>query len=296
MKAVSARARVQLRNVLFTTDFSQAAAAAMPYAQEVVTRYGAGLFVLHVRPPVVNPMTPPASWSATVEAARVEEEKQRETLLAGFPGMHPTIITEEGDMQSSLASAIAKHKIDLLVIGTRGRTGVGKFFLGSTAEEIFRQSSCPVLTVGPHSTLPVRDGGLPAILYATDFSDKSLAAASYAVSLAQEFHARLVLVHVIPNPKPGELVTAAQTRRSCEQLLQELVPSETGSVCESECVVEVGDAADKILQVAKDKKATVIVLGVRAESGFPGAATHLPIATAHKVVSQAHCPVLTVRG
>jgi nucleotide-binding universal stress UspA family protein len=295
MKAVSARARVQLRNVLFTTDFSQAAAAAIPYAKEVVTRYGASLFVLHVRPPVVNPMTPPASWSATVEAARVEEEKQRETLLAAFPGMHPTIIIEEGDMQSSLVSAIAKHKIDLLVIGTRGRTGVGKFFLGSTAEEIFRQSSCPVLTVGPHSTLPVRDGGLPAILYATDFSDKSLAAASYAVSLAQEFQARLVLVHVIPNPKPGELVTAAQTRRSCEQLLQELAP-ETGSVCESECVVEVGDAAGRILEVAKDKKATVIVLGVRAESGFPGAATHLPIATAHKVVSQANCPVLTVRG
>jgi nucleotide-binding universal stress UspA family protein len=66
--------------------------------------------------------------------------------------------------------------------------------------------------------------------------------------------------------------------------------------CESECVVEVGETADRILQVAKDKKATTIVLGVRAESGFPGAATHLPIARAHKVVSQANCPVLTVRG
>jgi nucleotide-binding universal stress UspA family protein len=294
MKAVSARARVQIKNVLFATDFSPAAAAAIPYVKEVATRYGAGLFALHVKPPVVNPMIPPASWAATVEAARAEEQRQRETLLAAFAGMHPEIIIEEGDIQSSLASAIAMHKIDLIVVGTRGRTGVGKFFLGSTAEEIFRQASCPVLTVGPHATLSLQAGRLSAIVYATDFSDKSLAAASYASSLAQEFQARLVLVHVIPDSKPGELITSAQTRGSCEQLLQELVPP--GSCCESECVVEVGEAADKILQVAEDKKAAVIVLGVRPGTGFPGAATHLPIATAHKVVSHAHCPVLTVRG
>jgi nucleotide-binding universal stress UspA family protein len=266
------------------------------YVKEIATRYGASLLALHVRPPIVNPMTPPASWAAMVEAAQVEEETERETLLAAFPGMHPEIIIEEGDIQSSLACAIASHKIDLLVIGTRGRTGVGKFFLGSTAEEIFRQASCPVLTVGPHARLPLHNGHLPAIVYATDFSDKSFAAASYATSLAQEFQARLVLLHVIPNPKPGELVTPAQTRGSCEQLLQELAPSETSSGCESECIVEVGETADTILQVAKNKQAAVIVLGVRPEKGFPGAGTHLPIATAHKVVSHAHCPVLTVRG
>ena len=49
-------------------------------------------------------------------------------------------------------------------------------------------------------------------------------------------------------------------------------------------------------QVAKQKKADLIVLGVRQPSGFPGAATHLPIAIAHQVVSRAECPVLTVRG
>jgi nucleotide-binding universal stress UspA family protein len=296
MKAVSARERVQVRKVLFATDFSPAAAAAIPYVKEIATRYGAGLFALHVRAPIVNPLSPPASWVSTVEAARVEEQKQRDALLAAFPGMHPEIFIEEGDLQSCLASAIAKHKIDLLVMGTRGRTGVGKFFLGSTAEELFRQAPCPVLTVGPHATLPLRDGHLPAIVYATDFSDKSLAAASYATSLAQEFQARLVLLHVIPDPKPGELVTSAQTRGSCEQFLEELAPRETDSCCETERIVEVGEAADKILQVAKEKKAAVIVLGVRPEAGFPGAATHLPIATAHKVLSHAQCPVLTIRG
>jgi len=295
MQAVSVRAHTQVKNVLFATDFSPAAAAAIPYVKEIAARHGANLFAFHVTPPVVNPMTPPATWAATTEGARIQEQMQREELLTTFAGMHPQILIEEGDIQSNLASAIEKYNIDLLVIGTRGRIGVGKFFLGSVAEEIFRHASCPVLTVGPHATLPPPHGPAPSILYATEFSDKSLAAASYAVSLAEQFHARLVLLHVIPAPKASELVTAAQMRASCEHFLQELLPLDGGEN-RPECIVEVGDAAAKILQVAKDKDAAVIVLGVHQETGFPGAATHLPIATAHKVVSQAACPVLTVRG
>jgi nucleotide-binding universal stress UspA family protein len=61
-------------------------------------------------------------------------------------------------------------------------------------------------------------------------------------------------------------------------------------------VVEHGPIAETVLEVAKERKADLIVLGVHHPSGFPGAATHLPIAIAHKVVTHAECPVLTVRG
>ena len=54
--------------------------------------------------------------------------------------------------------------------------------------------------------------------------------------------------------------------------------------------------AERILEVAKERNANLIVLGIRRSGGFPGAVTHLPFATAHKVVSHATCPVLTVRG
>src|SRR5215469_15808029 len=119
MKVASARTRVQVQTVLFATDFSPAAAKAIPYVKEIISRYGASLVALHVRPPIVNPMTPPASWTATVEAARLEEEKERNALLAAFSGIHPEVLIEEGDIQSSLASAITRYKIDLIVIGTR---------------------------------------------------------------------------------------------------------------------------------------------------------------------------------
>ena len=297
MLATSVPTRIQVKNVLFATDFSPAADAAIPYVREIVARYGAKLVTLHVRPPLVNPMTPPASWTSTLEHAQLEEQKQRAGLRLAFGDLRPVVLFEEGDILSSLAAAVEKYQVDLVVVGTRGRSGAGKFFLGSTAEEIFRNASCPVLTVGPNSRVaPAKDKPLREIIYATDFSGEPSKAAAYAVSLAQEFQANLTLLHVIPEPRAGELVNAVQLEDATRQLLHKLVPPDAESWCEPEYRIELGDVAEKILSTANAKHADLIVLGVRPEKGFPGAATHLPIATAHKVVSHAVCPVITVRN
>ena len=296
MKATATRTRIELKNVLFATDLSDAASAAIPYAKEIAKRYGAQLFVLHVRPPVVNPMTPPQTWANTEEVARNEDERHRKELKAQFAETDADILVQEGDVQSVLTSTIDKKKIDLVVIGTRGRSGIKKFFLGSVAEEIFRQVSCPVLTVGPHVSSAFAPDDRPRkILYATDFSAESQLAASYAVSFAQEFQASLTLTHAVASPAAGELVNAAQLENYYRDQLRGLVPPEAEPWCKVEYVVKQGEAADGILAVANERNVDLIVLGVRPETGFPGASTHLPIATAHKVVSQAYCPVLTIR-
>lgn len=116
------------------------------------------------------------------------------------------------------------------------------------------------------------------------------------MSLAQEFQARLTLLHVIPEERPGDLILPGDQAASSAQRLHKLVPAEAELWCGPHFVVEAGPAAEKILEVAEKRNADLIVLGVHRPSGFPGAATHLPIAIAHKVVSQANCPVLTVRG
>jgi nucleotide-binding universal stress UspA family protein len=150
--------------------------------------------------------------------------------------------------------------------------------------------------VGPLSDSSHGAGGqFREILYATDFSPESQGAAAYAVSLAQEFQSRLILLHMIPEPEADDLVSATDVTTSSEKLLRELVPPEAEAWCKPEYFVERGNAAEKILEIAKLRETDLIVLGVRREEGVPGAATHLPIATAHKVVSHATCPVLTVR-
>lgn len=301
MRALNSSTRIQLRNILFLTDFSPASNAAIPYAAEVAKRFGAKLFALHMRTPVINPMTEPATWAGLEEAAEAEATNQRETLRKSFPGLNPRVIIEEGDLYAKVLDVVEKNKIDLIVLGTRGRSGVPKFFLGSVAEEIFRQAPCPVFTVGPFTSgealpAPLGDGKIKEIVYATDFSPESISAAAHAISLAQEFQAHLTLMHVIADEAPGDLLLPGELVEATEQHLRHLVPAEAELWCEPRFVVEEGEPAEKILEVARHRDADLIVLGIHKPSGFPGASTHLPVATAHKVVAHAPCPVLTVRG
>lgn len=296
MNAATAKTAVGFRNILFATDFSPAAAQAVPYVKRIAKHYDADVVALYVRPPVVNPMMEPATWPIDIEAAKAQDALCRQQLLDTFSGIRAKVLIEEGSIDPCLKSAMEANHTDLVVIGTRGRTGAAKLLLGSVAEEIFRTVTCPVLTVGPHATMaggmtrPIRE-----ILYATDFSPESTHAADYAVSLAQEFQARLVLLHVIPNQKPGDLVSAADVTTSSEKLLRKLVSPEAAFWCKPEYFVLRGDPAQQIIEFAKLREPDLVVLGARQEKGVYGAASHLPTATAHKVVSHAPCPVLTVR-
>lgn len=296
MKAATAAMAVRFRDVLFATDFSSAAAHAIPYVKRIAKHYDANLVALHVCPPAVNPMTQPMSWPDEATTRKQNKDFQ-DQLLDTFAGIRTTALVEEGDIHSQLQEAIKKNNTDLVIIGTRGRTGLEKILMGSVAEEIFRTVTCPVLTIGPHSdSSRGADGEIREILYATDFASISPVAAAYAVSLAQEFQARLVLMHVIPEPKAGDLVSVSEVTRAARELLRKLVPEEAQAWCKPEYFVERGNPADRILEFARQRESDLIVLGVKPEEGVPGAATHLPIATAHKVVSQATCPVLTVRS
>jgi len=289
--------RVDLRNILICTDFSQTAADAFPYAAELARHFGAKLEVLHVRPPDLYSLVPPQEWSAVSKAADETAREIAEKLLKPYPGIEHQVVVAEGEIWPALQSELERNKIDLVVIGTRGRTGIAKLVLGSTAEEIFRQAPCAVLTVGPFTPRePQRGGQISDILFATDFSPESMAAAPFAISLAQEYQARLTLLHVIDDAKAGEFVAPTDLVPASERLLRNLVPPDAELWCEPKCVVERGDSAEKILDVAGRTTADLIVLGVRKPGGVAGAATHLPIATAHKIVSHARCPVLTVRG
>ena len=300
MKTATASARVaaSFRNILFATDFSPAAAHAIPYVKRIAKHYDANLVAYHVRPPAVNIMTDPSIWPKDIEAAKIENESHRHELLSAFAGIPTNVVIDEGgEILWRLQEAIKKNNIDLVVLGTRGRTGIGKVLLGSVAEEILRSLTCPVLTVGPHSNALLNvSGEFREILYATDLTSASPAAAAYAVSLAQEFQAHLVILHVIPDQVPGDLVSASDVRMAAQELLRKMVPEDAQAWCKPEYFVERGNPADTIQEFARQRESDLIVLGVKEETAVPGDATHLPIATAHKVVSRAICPVLTVRS
>lgn len=200
-----------------------------------------------------------------------------------------------------------RNEIDLLILGTHGRGGLKRFILGSVAEELFRLATCPVLTIGPDApaeTLSAKQ--FHRILFATDFGPASLSALPFAISLATENKAKLILFHALmPMPVVDvgpywyvgtDVIERQETARlnTIEQL-KKLIPPEANLASEPEFLVGLDPVADAILKAAAGCQADLIVMGVR-RTASARASAHLPWVTAHEVVRHAQCPVLTVRG
>jgi nucleotide-binding universal stress UspA family protein len=290
--------RVGFENILFATDFLPAANAAMPYAVGLAKSFEANLYALHVTEPT-NYALPPEIGVGMQTAVETEKKHLREELRHNFPEGSLRIIEAQGDVATALVTAIEKYEIDLIVLGTRGRTGFEKMLLGSKAEEILRRAPCPVLTIGPDvpATLGTR-GKIASILYATHFGHASAKAARIAVSLAEEYQGKLTALTVLsPDRNDKQGVLKEEIAEACEEELRGLVPEDVQLWCTPHFIIEYGNQpADKILHRAHQVGADLIVLGAHKPEGLPGAATHLPTATVHQVISGANCPVLTVRG
>jgi nucleotide-binding universal stress UspA family protein len=298
MKTLDVTAPVSIQNIAFATDLSPESYAALPFAADFAKRYGAKIWGFHVVVPHSFPKRPfrdMPTLEKDVQATGRELAAEFEKRLAEIP--NEVSVLEYGETWHALSDFIKKNNIDLLVMGTHGRTGLGKAMLGSVAETVFRQCECPVLTVGPKVIRRSdKQAAAKEILHATDFTIASRAAAPYAISQAQEQGSHLVLLHVIETPKAGELTYGGEFVDAALHLLRDLVPPEANLWCKPEEVVKFGDPADVILDLARERNADLIVLGARKPEASLTLTTHFGRATAYRVVSEANCPVLTVRG
>jgi nucleotide-binding universal stress UspA family protein len=299
MSTVETRGRLSLKNVLLLSDFSEPSELTIPLAIAIAREYESKVYAMHVLTPLPLVYATPESAAAAIEG--LEEGAQAgmrrlDAQLVGVP--HETLLVRGESVWPSIEQALSECEIDLVILGTHGRTGTLKLLLGSVAEEIFRQSKVPVLTIGPSMRTGVHGGGqFRRVLFATDFMAEAEAAAPYAISMAQENQARLLLLHVMRDPDPqASRRTPQDSVANVMHQLYELVPPEAELWCRPEATVRFGNVAERILEAARELEADLIVLGVRDAAGHLGAATHLERTTAHKVVAHAPCPVLTVRG
>lgn len=293
MVTASTSTRLSLKNILFTTDFSAASASALPYAQAFARWYGAKIFVGHAvsfQPFLRFPLDPlPADFDLRLQdAQRNMQEFVRAHPMEDIP--YQTAL-EKGDLLPVISDFIERFQIDLVVLGTHGREGFKKLILGSAAEQIFRFAPCPVLTIGPknaHSDVAFES--FKNILFATDFSAASSHALPYALSIAEENQAHLLLVHLAPLIPVQDRDLESQIKRRMKSLL----PEDCEAWCTPEFVLRHEFASEGIVTAAREFHADLVVMGVH-KSGAPKATAHLPWATAYEVVCNAHCPVLTVR-
>jgi nucleotide-binding universal stress UspA family protein len=134
------------------------------------------------------------------------------------------------------------------------------------------------------------------VLFATDFEAESDAAARFAASIAEDNRGQLILLHVLDGPRLGSGDIVGPSVAEIMHELYEMIPKGAQPWCRSQAVVKYGDPSKQIVETAKERCAELIVLGVHDHANTLDIPTHMDKATAHNVLVDASCPVLTVRG
>lgn len=291
MKTLTSDRQIAVKNIMFATDFEVSAGRALPFAVALAKRFGAKLCAVHVIPREAYAFVSPESVDRVLAEAGDFAGYTLNQIVGPLRsrGLPCDTLLGEGDVAAVVEEFAQMRAADLLVVGTSRHAALGRMLLGSVAEELIRDSPCPVLTVGPHVTTLASDG-VHTIVCPTDFSGASNRATKFAVSLAEEYQAHLTLVHVIQGGAKDSLHLTTQL---IEKRIFETIPPESELQYPPEIVVEIGSVSERILNLASDLSADVIVMGVRGVGSFGQMASRFG-SIAHKVVSLSPCPVLTV--
>ncbi len=289
--------QLRIKKVAVFTDFSQGADTALRFAATFARGYNAEIVLAHAY------LAPSCAYSApevklvyqTLDACRQRLGHQLHTAMEASYLRHIkcTAVLHEGTPKELLQEL---SDVDLIVVGTSGATGLERAALGSTAETIFRSSSVPVLTVGPNCRCSgAEDIALTTILYPTDFSSASTGALPYALSIAKEHNAKLVLLHIAQNKDVPFSFDRAMASAEPLEKLRNLIPGGIDFGRQPTYVVGFGTPEATILDEAKKDQADLIVVGVRGPGTLTSAISHLGGGTAYLIAAGADCPVLTVR-
>jgi nucleotide-binding universal stress UspA family protein len=300
---------LNVKKILFPTDFSDSAKQALDYALFLAEQFEAELHLLHAvilhgrdRHGPDSDFPEPAEILnrlfeiADSEMTQILEQNQpktftlKEAKVRGFSA--GTVILEYAD----------ENDIDLIIMSTHGRRGPARIFIGSVAEEVVRQAYCPVLTLHKQSE-DKTIGKVETILVPVDFSEHSAQAITYAKEIAATTGARLQVLHSIEEPvypyfyaPAGDFSQAKQLeelRERTDEALDKLIYDTPGPDVPADKYVVNGTPSVEITRFAEQQDSDLIVIPTH---GLTGLERMLLGSTAERVVRLATCPVLAVKS
>ncbi len=300
---------MMIQNILVPVDFSEMSIQAINTATRFARRFGASIHLAHVRQFAYTsgflpapPMDPfpviPHEQDAEKNAAKDLHVLARECDVP----LATCHILSGGPAFDEICRVAQNIPADLIVMPTHGRTGLKHVFLGSTAERIVQHSPCPVFVVREKKRRS-KSGPLNSIntiLVPVDFSDCSRKGLQYAIRFANEFGARIILLHAtylgyIYSSEGTAIydIPALQkaARKDAQRHMRQLVRSVNFEGVKFETAFTDGSAALDICAFAKDHDVDLIVTSTHGLTGFQ----HVLIGSiAEKIVRHALCPVLVV--
>ncbi|HUE86107.1 MAG TPA: universal stress protein [Vicinamibacterales bacterium] len=290
---------VRFTHILCPVDGSAFATRALRHAAAFAREYGAALTVLTVRPTMPalgiwaapNLMLPPVLPDDRERTFAAFQTFAQDTT--GLPDVR--VLLQDGPVVGEILREAREWPADLIVMGTRGASGFERFILGSVTEKVLRRAAVPVLTI-PRDSIEAPDLAFKTVLCAFDRSDASARALDYAVMIARESGARVVLAHIVEqflneDPQFARHFDNRDCFRAAEPELRAWyaarVPPEARAACDVELEQRCGKASTELLAIARERQAKLIAVGTASTAAMFGS-------TAHTIVRSADVPVLVV--
>ena len=305
------KVQISIKIILVPIDFSRAAMQALDYATELARLFKAQVHLMHVQMPDEIVAVPGAGhlMRECAESVTFLREKLGAIQQERPPQFWPeNCHIRTGCAHREICELARELNADLIVLASRGNSGLKRMFLGSTAERVVRSAPCPVLVVRQRK----RRGGyllgllttkktfsVRKILAPVDFSPCSMAGAIYGAFLARKFDAKLCLFHVLPVPTPavlnriptdfskGDDLDLASARRDLEGF------AELDFFRDVKCAKEIrtGNPVEQICTETRRPEVELAVISTHGRTGFD---RMLLGSVAEQVVRYAECPVLVV--
>lgn len=270
---------MQIKQILVPTDFSDNAQHAVNYAVELAKKCSAKIHLLHT-PVVPTYLLMDLSYSPGPEAVtRILNEAQdaldEQAQAVAAAGVEHCTAIREGTVHEVIRDYAKEHDVDLVIVGTHGRTGVSKLMYGSVTERVIKTVHTPIIVIPPEG------GAMPnSIVTSFDFSAPSRRAAEVARAIHGVFHGPLHMVHCYLDvwgeyTDRGAIVgEAAEKRREALHLgLEGMLQSEAKELfsIDAQAIqthLVTGDPAEGVLRVADDVGATLVCAGTTGKSGI----------------------------
>jgi nucleotide-binding universal stress UspA family protein len=294
MPMIGDRPELNLKTVVYATDFSLSSQNAGLYAARIADYFAASLVVAHA----FN--LSQAALEVEINQIQVSQQRMdlqsllsRHALLLGAKSVESISTLLEGDPKDVIPALADNNAPAIIVLGTHGGGRLARGIIGSVAERILRSSRWPTLTVGP-LVKPVSSQTFPfvRILFATDLSPVGANAAVYAVTFAEVFGAKIDVLNVIQDDAIEHPDRLSDLQSHFFKALEVLVPQEAREFCDPRTFVTVGNAHDQILEHISERSIDLLVLGIHKTSHL---SMEMRTSGAFRIIVNAECPVLTIR-
>jgi nucleotide-binding universal stress UspA family protein len=282
------KATFNIQKILIPIDFSETSYLAIEHAAFTAQLFKAELVLLHVMEKFWE------RFSVIVPEMKVKEpndfansvEKKLEEIAADIRhkyGVISTCVTTSGNIFKEVMSASNEHKVDMVVMGTHGSSGVAEFFVGSNTYKVVTQSKCPVLSVQSHSSKL----GFSDILLPIDDSAHSRQKVNHAIAIAKKFASRLHILGLAD----GDYDELDMAKFEIK-LIQISEFAESAGVSSVRNIVKATNQAKNTLEYASKTNVDLIIIMTDQEENITG---RLLGTYAQQIVNHSKTPVLSIQ-